>query len=111
MFVIKLPNGNLMAPESAVDADGQVVGDAYVEISPADPEYARLAASYQFLRYLEHRLQIEEDRQTHTLPSDPDRLDLLAAKMPQDGTGARLEGDTLNQKLDEAREREPLAHA
>ena len=43
MFVIKLPNGNLMAPESAVDAEGQVVGDAYVEISPADPEYARLA--------------------------------------------------------------------
>ncbi|HEV8277125.1 MAG TPA: hypothetical protein VGQ26_15735 [Streptosporangiaceae bacterium] len=43
MFVIKLPNGNLMAPESAVDADGQVVGDAYVEVSPADPEYARLA--------------------------------------------------------------------
>ena len=37
MCVIKLPNGNLMAPESAVDADGQVVGDAYVEISPADP--------------------------------------------------------------------------
>jgi len=43
MFVIKLPNGNLMAPESAVDADGQVVGDAYVEISPADPKFARLA--------------------------------------------------------------------
>ncbi len=32
-----------MAPESAVDRQGQVVGDAYVEISPADPEYARLA--------------------------------------------------------------------
>jgi hypothetical protein len=43
MFVIRLPNGNLMAPESAMDADGHVVGDAYVEISPADPEYARLA--------------------------------------------------------------------
>jgi hypothetical protein len=43
MFVIKLPNGNLMAPESAVDADGRVVGDAYVEVSPTDPEYARLA--------------------------------------------------------------------
>ena len=25
MFVIKLPNGNLMAPESAMDADGEVV--------------------------------------------------------------------------------------
>ena len=43
MFVIKLPNGNLMAPESAMDADGEVVGDAYVEVLPTDPEYARLA--------------------------------------------------------------------
>jgi hypothetical protein len=43
MFVIRLPNGNLMAPESATDQQGQVVGDAYVEISPDDPEYARLA--------------------------------------------------------------------
>ena len=44
MFVIRLPNGNLMAPESAFDHQGHVVGDAYVEISPADPEYARLAS-------------------------------------------------------------------
>jgi hypothetical protein len=43
MFVIRLPNGNLMAPESAFDHQGHVVGDAYVEVSPADPEYARLA--------------------------------------------------------------------
>jgi hypothetical protein len=43
MFVIKLPNGNLLAPESAIGADGQVVGDAYVEVFPTDPEYARLA--------------------------------------------------------------------
>ena len=34
-------------------------------------EYARLAAAYQFLRHLEHRLQFEEDRQTHALPTDP----------------------------------------
>jgi post-segregation antitoxin (ccd killing protein) len=44
MFVIRLPNGHLLAPESAMDHDGQVVGDAYVEVSPADPEYARLAS-------------------------------------------------------------------
>ena len=43
MFVIRLPNGHLMAPESAIAHHGQVVGDAYVEISPSDPEYARLA--------------------------------------------------------------------
>lgn len=43
MYIIRLPNGNLMAPESAMDHRGHVVGDAYVEVSPADPEYARLA--------------------------------------------------------------------
>jgi hypothetical protein len=44
MFVIKLPNGNLLVPESALDAPGGAIGDAYVEIGPADSEYARLAA-------------------------------------------------------------------
>jgi len=44
MFVIRLPNGHLLAPESAVDHEGQVVGDAYVEVRPSDPEYARLAS-------------------------------------------------------------------
>jgi hypothetical protein len=44
MFVIRLPNGHLLAPESAMDHGSQVVGDAYVEVSPADPEYARLAS-------------------------------------------------------------------
>jgi hypothetical protein len=44
MFVIRLPNGHLLAPESAMGHDGQVMGDAYVEVSPADPEYARLAS-------------------------------------------------------------------
>jgi hypothetical protein len=43
MYVIRLPNGNLIAPESATDPAGRVMGDAYVEISPADPEYPRLA--------------------------------------------------------------------
>ncbi len=32
-------------------------------------EYSRLATAYQFLRHLEHRLQFDEDRQTHTLPA------------------------------------------
>ena len=44
MFVIKLPNGNLLVPESALDSTGGVMGDAYVEIGPSDREYARLAA-------------------------------------------------------------------
>jgi glutamate-ammonia-ligase adenylyltransferase len=52
-------------------------------------EYSRLANAYRFLRNLEHRLQFEEDRQTHSLPSNPADLDRLARRMPafrpQDG--------------------------
>ena len=44
MFVIRLPNGNLMVPESAMSDSGQLMSDAYVEISPGDVDYARLAA-------------------------------------------------------------------
>jgi hypothetical protein len=43
MFVIRLPNGNLLVPESALAPGGQVIGDAYVEIGPGDPDYGRLA--------------------------------------------------------------------
>ena len=66
----------------------------------SDAEYARLANAYQFLRYLEHRLQLEEDRQTHTLPADADALDLLARRMPADKGQART-GEALLRKLEE----------
>ncbi len=46
-------------------------------------EYSRLAAAYQFLRNLEHRLQAADDRQTHSLPSDPRELEILARRMPR----------------------------
>jgi glutamate-ammonia-ligase adenylyltransferase len=67
------------------------------------PEYSRLAAAYQFLRHLEHRLQIVDDRQTHTLPSDPDELDLLARRMPAETPGAVFSGEALQQRLEEHR--------
>ena len=44
MFVIRLPNGNLMVPQTAIGNDGRMIGNAYVEIGPQDAEYARLAA-------------------------------------------------------------------
>ena len=44
MFVIRLPNGNLQVPQTAVHTgDGRVIGDVYVEIGPEDTDYARLA--------------------------------------------------------------------
>ena len=44
MFVIRLPNGNLMVPQTATGHDGRVLGEVYVEIGPQDADYARLAA-------------------------------------------------------------------
>ncbi len=59
-------------------------------------EYGRLAASYQFLRHLEHRLQFEDDLQTHTLPEDFGARELLARRMP--GGGAFREPPRANRR-------------
>lgn len=54
-----------------------------------DADYGRLASAYQFLRHLEHRLQFDEDRQTHTLPEDPAALEIIARRMPGGGGSAK----------------------
>ncbi len=66
-------------------------------LSPA--EYSRLANAYQFLRHVEHRLQFDEDRQTHTLPVEKEDIDLLARKMPPGLPGLPSAG-TLQRELD-----------
>ena len=66
-------------------------------LSPS--EYARLASAYQFLRHLEHRLQFDEDSQTHTLPQDRDELDLLARRMPGGSPGVPT-GEALERDLE-----------
>lgn len=44
MFVIRLPNGNLQVPGTAVHTgDARFIGDVYVEIGPDDTDYARLS--------------------------------------------------------------------
>jgi len=40
-----------------------------------------LAQAYRFLRDLEHRLQMEENRQTHTIPTDRPARERLARLM------------------------------
>ncbi|HLJ45097.1 MAG TPA: hypothetical protein VKU01_03775 [Bryobacteraceae bacterium] len=62
-------------------------------------EYSRLASAYTFLRNLEHRLQIEDDRQTHSLPTDSKSLDLIARKMPGGQIGGWTSGEGLLQEL------------
>src|SRR5579864_118239 len=61
-------------------------------------EYGRLAQAYQFLRRLEHRLQFDEDRQTHRLPEDPAALELVARRMPGASSGGGS-GESLMREL------------
>ncbi|MDQ6708650.1 MAG: glutamine-synthetase adenylyltransferase, partial [Acidobacteriota bacterium] len=67
----------------------------------SDSEYCRLAAAYQFLRNLEHRLQFDEDRQTHALPENIDALDTLACKMPATAKGGACSAGSLEREIDE----------
>ena len=63
-------------------------------------EFARLASAYQFLRNLEHRLQFDDDRQTHTLPTSPEELEVLARKMPPE-SGEALTAESLEVRLEQ----------
>ena len=46
-----------------------------------EKEAAALARAYVFLREVEHRLQMEQDRQTHTIPVEPASRERLARLM------------------------------
>jgi [glutamine synthetase] adenylyltransferase / [glutamine synthetase]-adenylyl-L-tyrosine phosphorylase len=54
----------------------------------AEDDAETFASAYRFLRTVEHRLQLAEERRTHTVPEDPDRLERLARSL-----GYRAEGD------------------
>lgn len=53
-------------------------------ISPA--EFASLAEAYRFLRKVENRLQIVENRRMHALPSQPEALEVLARGLGYNAT-------------------------
>ncbi|MBY0276009.1 hypothetical protein K2Z84_11740, partial [Candidatus Binatia bacterium] len=46
-----------------------------------DADGAALAESYVWLRRVEHALQIDEDRQVHTLPLDPSEVAMVARRL------------------------------
>src|SRR5258705_9332428 len=48
----------------------------YQLLRPQDPP--QLSAAYRFLRDVEHRLQMEQNRQTHTIPADRPSRERLA---------------------------------
>jgi len=44
MFVIRLADGTLRVPQSLTSQDGRLIGNAYVEVQPGDPEYEQWLA-------------------------------------------------------------------
>jgi glutamate-ammonia-ligase adenylyltransferase len=58
-------------------------------------DFSRLGAAYEFLRRVEHRLQLRDGLQRHTLPEAPDALDRLARRCGIDGSGGHTNEELL----------------
>ncbi len=65
-------------------------------------EYARLTSAYEFLRKVEHRVQMEAGQQTHRLPADPGALDRLGRRIGVEAGSGERPGDVLLRKVREA---------
>jgi [glutamine synthetase] adenylyltransferase / [glutamine synthetase]-adenylyl-L-tyrosine phosphorylase len=65
-------------------------------------DYARLTSAYEFLRKVEHRVQMEAGQQTHRLPADPGALDRLGRRTGVEAGPDERVGDVLLRKVREA---------
>ncbi|MFL6332696.1 MAG: hypothetical protein ACJ754_05050 [Pyrinomonadaceae bacterium] len=66
----------LQAPHTLISL-GRLADRGLIE----ERERGELSDAYNFLRTVEHRLQMEQGLQTHTVPEDPQRRALLARRM------------------------------
>src|SRR5438067_663136 len=74
---------------------------AQLELLPSS-EVRALDESYRFLRRIEHRLQIEAERQTHSIPEDPEKRERLARSLGFHSAAALLaELQTSNERVRE----------
>lgn len=64
-------------------------------------DFYRLSAAYQFFRRVEHRLQLRDGLQRHTLPESPDALERLARRCGVESTpgAGRTPGQQLLERL------------
>ncbi|HMD85069.1 MAG TPA: putative nucleotidyltransferase substrate binding domain-containing protein [Terriglobia bacterium] len=65
-------------------------------------DYAALTSAYEFLRKVEHRIQMEAGQQTHRLPVDLDALDRLGRRTGVEAGPQERPGDVLLRKVREA---------
>ncbi len=64
-------------------------------------DHFHLASAYQFLRRVEHRMQLEQGQQTHTLPEEAEALTLLARRCGVEERRGRSGGKELVRELQE----------
>ncbi|MGN9785058.1 hypothetical protein ACTMTF_26750 [Nonomuraea sp. ZG12] len=79
MYVIRLADGTLRVPQSLTSEDGRLIGNAYVEVEPGDPEYDR---------WLQESLTEEEAaerRRRWAEENDELEREFLAFKADQEG--------------------------
>src|SRR6266699_3052049 len=82
---------------STLGALAALAATGYVEPALA----VSLAAAYRFLRDVEHKLQIVQERRTQLVPSDPDALLALARRLGFRGAEAAAELALLIDELDQ----------
>jgi glutamate-ammonia-ligase adenylyltransferase len=68
----------------------------------SNQDYAALTSAYEFLRKVEHRIQMEAGQQTHRLPADADALDRLGRRTGVETGPDERPGDVLLRKVREA---------
>jgi [glutamine synthetase] adenylyltransferase / [glutamine synthetase]-adenylyl-L-tyrosine phosphorylase len=85
----ELRSPNTLAALAELDASGYVAAD------DADG----LACAYRFLRRIEHALQIDDDQQTHTLPSDRAQRRRIARVLGFRGTPASGPTEAFDREL------------
>ncbi|MGD0922564.1 MAG: glutamine-synthetase adenylyltransferase [Terriglobia bacterium] len=68
----------------------------------SDRDFAALTSDYEFLRKVEHRVQLEMGHQTHRLPTDQEALDRLARRVSAEMGRGERPGDALLRQVQEA---------
>ncbi len=65
----------------------------------SDADFARLSSAYEFIRKVEHMIQLNADREEHRLPSGRAALDRLARRVGVEPTSSHDAGTSLVAQL------------
>jgi hypothetical protein len=79
MYVIRLADGTLRVPQTLASDDGRLIGNAYVEVLPGDPDYDR------WLKEAVTEEELAAARQRWREENDELERAFLAFKAEQDG--------------------------